>query len=72
MKSIQELPQETIDYLNLIISNVRVPISLISVGPKREQHIKVPYPNVGRKGQRGEGDEQGYEQSSRRGLVAMS
>ena len=61
-KSIQELPQETIDYLNLIISNVRVPISLISVGPKREQHIKVPYPNVGRKGQRGEGDEQGYEQ----------
>jgi adenylosuccinate synthase len=62
VKSIQELPQETIDYLNLIISNVRVPISLISVGPKREQHIKVPYPNVGRKGQRGEGDEQGYEQ----------
>jgi len=61
-KSIQELPQETIDYLNLIISNVRVPISLISVGPKREQHIKVPYPNVGRNGQRGEGDEQGYAQ----------
>jgi adenylosuccinate synthase len=46
--SINDLPQETIDYLNLIISNVRVPISLVSVGPRREQHIKVPYPNTGR------------------------
>jgi adenylosuccinate synthase len=46
--SIQDLPDETIDYLNFIIGKVRVPISLISVGPKREQHIKVPYPNVGR------------------------
>jgi adenylosuccinate synthase len=54
--SIQELPQEAIDYLNLIISNVRVPVSLISVGSRREQHIKVPYPNVGRqpRGQQGE------------------
>ena len=55
--SIQDLPQEAIDYLNLIISNVRVPISLISVGSRREQHIKVPYPNVGRQpqGQQGHG-----------------
>ena len=52
--SIQDLPQETIDYLNVIISNVRVPISLISVGARREQHIKVPYPNVGRQGAQGQ------------------
>ena len=54
--SIQDLPDKTIDYLNFIIKNVRVPISLISVGPKREQHIKVPYPNVGRQ-QPGRGQE---------------
>ncbi len=42
--SVQDLPQEAIDYLNFIVRNVRVPISLISVGPKREQHIKVPHP----------------------------
>jgi adenylosuccinate synthase len=47
--SIQDLPDKTIDYLNFIIKNVRVPISLVSVGPRREQHIKVPYPNVGRR-----------------------
>jgi adenylosuccinate synthase len=47
--SIQDLPDKTIDYLNFVITNVRVPISLISVGPKRGQHIKVPYPNVGRR-----------------------
>ncbi len=58
--SIQDLPDETIEYLNFIIKNVRVPISLISVGPKREQHIKVPYPNVGRQG--GRGQEQGHGQ----------
>jgi adenylosuccinate synthase len=52
--SIQDMPDATIEYLNFIIKNVRVPISLISVGPKREQHIKVPYPNVGRQGGRGE------------------
>ena len=57
VKNIQDLPQETIDYLNVIISNVRIPISLISVGPHREQHIKVPYPNVGRAGHRGEPNE---------------
>ncbi len=56
--SIQDLPQEAIDYLNVIITNVRVPISLISVGSRREQHIKVPYPNVGRQsqGQQGHGE----------------
>jgi adenylosuccinate synthase len=48
--SIQDLPQATLDFLNVIISNVRVPISLISVGPRREQHIKVPYPDAGRQG----------------------
>jgi adenylosuccinate synthase len=52
--SIQDLPDATIDYLNFIIKNVRVPISLISVGPRREQHIKVPYPNVGRQSARGQ------------------
>jgi len=44
--TIQELPQQAIDYLNYIVNAVQVPISLISVGPKREQHIKVPYPQV--------------------------
>jgi adenylosuccinate synthase len=53
--SIQDLPQQTIDYLNVIISNVRVPIALMSVGPRREQHIKVPYPNQGRQPARGQG-----------------
>jgi adenylosuccinate synthase len=57
--SIQGLPQQTIDYLNVIISNVRVPVSLVSVGPKREQHIKIPYPNVGRQ-PRGQGSEGGH------------
>jgi adenylosuccinate synthase len=56
--SIQDLPDATIDYLNFVIKNVHVPISLISVGPRREQHIKVPYPNVGR--QPGPGQEQGH------------
>jgi adenylosuccinate synthase len=61
--SIQDLPQETIDYLNFIIANVRVPISLISVGARREQHIKVPYPNVGRQHSHDEQShgEHGYE-----------
>jgi adenylosuccinate synthase len=52
--SIQDLPDAAIDYLNFVIQNVRVPISLISVGPRREQHIKVPYPNVGRQSARGQ------------------
>ncbi len=45
-KSVQDLPQETIDYLNFIVRQVRVPISLISVGAHREQHIKVPHPSI--------------------------
>jgi adenylosuccinate synthase len=43
--SIRDLPQETIDLLNVIISNVQVPISLVSVGAKRKQHIKLPHPD---------------------------
>ena len=58
--SVQDLPQETIDYLNLIINNVRVPISLVSVGSRREQHIKVPYPGVGRRP--GPGEEREYDE----------
>jgi adenylosuccinate synthase len=54
---IQDLPDNAIDYLNFIIRKVAVPISLISVGPKREQHIKVPYPNVGRRPGPGEARE---------------
>jgi len=45
VRSVRDLPQEAIDYLNFIISNVQVPISLISVGPRREQHIKIPHPD---------------------------
>ena len=48
-RSVQDLPQATIDYLNFIINGVQVPISLVSVGSKREQHIKVPYPNIARR-----------------------
>jgi adenylosuccinate synthase len=59
--SIQDLPQQTIDYLNFIINRVQVPISLISVGSKREQHIKVPYPKVGRRSGPGEPREDGPE-----------
>ncbi len=47
--SVQDLPQEAIDFLNVIINNLQVPISLISVGARREQHIKVPYPNIQRR-----------------------
>jgi adenylosuccinate synthase len=43
--SIHDLPQEAIDLLNIIIRTVQVPISLISVGAKREQHIKLPHPD---------------------------
>jgi adenylosuccinate synthase len=56
---IQDLPDKAIDYLNFIIRNVGVPISLISVGAKREQHIKVPYPNIGRRPGPGEAREAG-------------
>ena len=58
--SVQDLPQETIDYLNFIINAVRVPISLISVGSRREQHIKVPYPNIARRPLPGEEREEGH------------
>jgi adenylosuccinate synthase len=51
--SVQDLPQETIDYLNFVVRNVRVPISLISVGPKREQHIKVPHPDYAQRASQG-------------------
>jgi adenylosuccinate synthase len=47
--TVNDLPQETIDYLNFIINHVQVPISLVSVGPRRQQHIKVPYPNPRRR-----------------------
>jgi adenylosuccinate synthase len=53
--TVQDLPQETIDYLNFIVRNVRVPISLISVGPKREQHIKVPHPDYAQRTTSGPG-----------------
>ena len=53
--SVQDLPQETIDYLNFIVRNVRVPVSLISVGPKREQHIKVPHPDYAQRTTSGPG-----------------
>ena len=53
--TVQDLPQETIDYLNFIVRNVRVPISLISVGPKREQHIKVPHPDYAQRTASGPG-----------------
>lgn len=46
---VNDLPQEAIDYLNFIVRNVRVPVSLISVGPQREQTIKVPHPSTQRK-----------------------
>ncbi len=56
--TVQDLPQETIDYLNFIVRNVRVPISLISVGPKRDQHIKVPHPEHAQRTSAGPGGHQ--------------
>ncbi len=58
VRAVQDLPQECIDYLNFIVRNVRVPISLISVGPKREQHIKVPHPDYA---QRSSGGHAGHQ-----------
>ncbi len=55
-RSVKDLPDETIDYLNFIVKNVQVPISLISVGPKREEHIKVPHPYA----ERSQGAQSGY------------
>jgi len=36
----QDLPRQAIGYLDFIVKNVHVRISLISMGPKREQHIR--------------------------------
>ena len=44
--SVNDLPQEAIDYLNFIVRQVHVPIALISVGPQRHQTIKVPHPDA--------------------------
>ncbi len=57
--ALQDLPPQAIDYLNHIVNAVQVPISLISVGPRREQHIKVPYPKVVRPHHGQEPDGQG-------------
>ncbi|MFH1330615.1 MAG: adenylosuccinate synthetase, partial [Actinomycetota bacterium] len=46
--AVMDLPQEAIDYLNFVVRQVRVPIALISVGPQRQQTIKVPHPDHGR------------------------
>lgn len=51
--SVRDLPQETIDFLNFVVRNVRVPISLISLGPRREQHIKVPHPDYAQRASEG-------------------
>jgi adenylosuccinate synthase len=44
--SVNDLPQEAIDYLNFIVRQVHVPIALISVGSQRQQTIKVPHPDT--------------------------
>jgi adenylosuccinate synthase len=41
MRSKEELPAEMIDYLTFIESAVNVPITVISVGPDREQFISM-------------------------------
>jgi adenylosuccinate synthase len=51
--SVRDLPPEAIDFLNFIVRQVRVPVAVISVGPKREQHIKVPHPDYAQSSQRG-------------------
>jgi adenylosuccinate synthase len=52
----QDLPQQAIDYLNFIVRRVHVPIALISVGPRREQHIKVPHPSITQRQQQPQGN----------------
>jgi len=59
--SVRDLPQKAIDYLNFIIMNVQVPIALISVGPRREQHIKIPHPDPRRHQQPDQGPDGGGE-----------
>ena len=39
--SLDDLPQEAVDYLDFIVREVGVPIALVSIGPKREQHIMI-------------------------------
>jgi adenylosuccinate synthase len=39
MRKKEELPPEMIDYINFIESAVNVPVSVISVGPDREQFV---------------------------------
>jgi adenylosuccinate synthase len=39
MRKKEELPAEMVDYLDFIESAVHVPISVISVGPDREQFV---------------------------------
>ena len=46
--SLDDLPQEALDYLDFIVRAVGVPIALISIGPKREQHIRVSRDGYGR------------------------
>ena len=41
MRSKEELPVEMLDYLKFIESEVNVPITVISVGPDREQFISL-------------------------------
>ena len=59
--SVRDLPQEAIDYLNFIVRRVLVPISLISVGPRREQHIKVPHPSIAQQQQQQQQGPQGRQ-----------
>jgi len=41
MRSKEELPVEMLDYLKFIESEVKVPVSVISVGPDREQFVSL-------------------------------
>ena len=41
MRSKEELPVEMLDYLKFIESEVKIPVSVISVGPDREQFISL-------------------------------
>lgn len=41
MRSKEELPVEVLDYLKFIESEVKIPVSVISVGPDREQFVSL-------------------------------
>jgi len=47
-RTMKELPPAAIEYLNMIERETDVPVRLVSVGPKREEHIKVLQPGGGR------------------------